>query len=737
MKPRHRGFLSKYNVSLKGRTRMTTEAEVVTLQHSQIFSSLQTYMHMLLLDSAFKTTKALEQKFLKSKLFINDGERCYTSMEHVFIGMKFTALVDQSIDEQYHLTRYIIGHEVGHMRLTSKRDWDSSVIRYNRDLGRFGHFARDLLNILEDRRMEYGMGMISPYLQRGFFVLGYRIVKNFPKEMQKTLDEALALGTVSAKTMLNVVRQAILYMSFTRMIPPIKNKEAVRWMKQIYPYIVYARKTKHTKFAVKATDQILSILQPLMDAYEEEDDSTEKIPSIFYVKDMGSYEPSDTSGIGEEGAKEGFAHSEETEKMMDKLIEEVKEELEEEAEEEGTLEVFKTTEIKRESTPRTGKATAEESGLRENVLRDYVDDITGNLESEFSGGEITPGHVKLLEADINEPVTKLILHKLLHSTKIKQKQNVKTQREETRIKELEAKVSSSAMHKHCKAVFKPREIMESFTQLEYSQLLEPLAPIIRKSVDEIKTISQKSMENILRGQRTGRLDRRAITNYAAFNDPKIFRTKEIDIEQMKMDVMLLIDVSGSNGAQMLNKKNDERVPRYVMNQIIGILLHETLKNLKFDHSIWTFDEAAVSHQRFSAIIDHSNCFDPHAGLCLKEVGAFAGNRDGYAIRYAGEYLNRWSTNDKRLLIVLSDGQPAASGYGGKSAMEDVKQAVTEVENGGSKVVGIFTGSEEENKYFNMMYDKPIFANNENIFELPKVLRQMLIKEFQEYMEKIV
>jgi nitric oxide reductase activation protein len=135
------------------------------------------------------------------------------------------------------------------------------------------------------------------------------------------------------------------------------------------------------------------------------------------------------------------------------------------------------------------------------------------------------------------------------------------------------------------------------------------------------------------------------------------------------------------------------------------------------------------------MVDFSNCFEKDSGLKLKDIGAYRNNRDGLAIAYAGDYLHQHSKSDKKLLIVLSDGQPYAANYGGHQAIHDVKKQVQDLKEKGISTIGIFTGHESENQYFKLMYESCLFANNDSIFSLPKELKIKLVKEFEDYLKK--
>lgn len=83
-------------------------------------------------------------------------------------------------------------------------------------------------------------------------------------------------------------------------------------------------------------------------------------------------------------------------------------------------------------------------------------------------------------------------------------------------------------------------------------------------------------------------------------------------------------------------------------------------------------------------------------LALMGIRARSNNFDGYSLRYASRILKKRSEAHK-LLVVISDGQPAASSYRGHSniGVADVKDAVRQATADGLVVHGIGIGSEGE------------------------------------------
>jgi hypothetical protein len=709
--------------------------EQIELNHPKLHQALTTFIRVVGLDGAFEENTHLEQKIARMNIHFNEEEGCYTNHEAIWLGLKFPFFTG-TIDEKYTTAKTVAGHEMAHVRFTCKKTWDQYVYRAMRDYKNLAGLAKDVLNIVEDRRIERLMGLVSEFLQANFFLLGFRVSKDIEEMVNAQINQPFPLD---AGMKLGMIRSGLLYISFMRMLPVFQNDEVMDYLKKCYKYVLYARSSNHTKGAVKASVKIMEILKPLIKEYNKESD--EKFEQIFKNKDVGTYHAQSEDDVTQTSEKgEAVAYPNELEEEMEKLINEAKEELDKDEDEDddgggssGIENEEENAEANEKNNSMNDKIFGEESESESETVRDFVDDITGNMDQIIELKKQIEKEAKKHENNAKEPVTREILHELLNSTKKEKMQQKKEQKEIEKIKELNPKIDSE-LHRGHKANFKDRTKMFQFSMNEYEGLKQEMMPYIKKTAREIEDLAQQTIARTLRQRKHGRLDRRKITKLAAFNDSRVFTKRKVDEEQLKMEVMLLVDVSGSNGAQMLNSKNDKYVSRYVWNQVVAILIHEILKEVEFEHTVWTFHE--YSNTEISTPIDRSNCFEKDAGMYLKEIGAWGSNRDGFAIRYAGEYLNKFSESEKRLLIVLSDGQPSASGYGGKPAMEDVKQAVKDVENDGAKVIGIFTGSESENKFFKSMYENHLFVNNESIVELPKKLKDLLIQEFREYLEQL-
>ena len=80
---------------------------------------------------------------------------------------------------------------------------------------------------------------------------------------------------------------------------------------------------------------------------------------------------------------------------------------------------------------------------------------------------------------------------------------------------------------------------------------------------------------------------------------------------------------------------------------------------------------------------------------MMDIAARGGNRDGAALRFVAERLLK-RDEQIRLLILVSDGQPAATGYYGTDAEADLRGIKREYQNKGITMFAAAIGDDKPN-----------------------------------------
>ena len=80
---------------------------------------------------------------------------------------------------------------------------------------------------------------------------------------------------------------------------------------------------------------------------------------------------------------------------------------------------------------------------------------------------------------------------------------------------------------------------------------------------------------------------------------------------------------------------------------------------------------------------------------MMDIAARGSNRDGAALRFVAEQLSK-RPEAVKILILVSDGQPADSGYGGSAAEEDLRGIKQEYQRKGILFVAAAIGDDKQN-----------------------------------------
>lgn len=239
---------------------------------------------------------------------------------------------------------------------------------------------------------------------------------------------------------------------------------------------------------------------------------------------------------------------------------------------------------------------------------------------------------------------------------------------------------------------------KSSLQHLYSKNLEPLQNGIRTLAKDLKRMFRSD-----RGNKThhtsGRIN---LYRYSSGRvSTRIFDKRRAPGEIDDLAVFILVDESGS----MWGDKE-------IAARQSCIALAETFDILDIPLYImgFTADDNGydANHMHY---VNWSNTVANR--LKLLNITARRNNFDGYSIRYAGEILKKKNAKHK-LLVVLSDGQPACFKYSDVSAIPDTKDAIKGVKEFAS-VLGVAIGN-NDTEQIRSLYEKD-FLHISNVNEL--------------------
>lgn len=147
-----------------------------------------------------------------------------------------------------------------------------------------------------------------------------------------------------------------------------------------------------------------------------------------------------------------------------------------------------------------------------------------------------------------------------------------------------------------------------------------------------------------------------------FRSPLIFDKKK-PREKHCAAVMLLVDESGSMGGRRITNA-----------RLAAIMLAEAMAEAGIPCSV--VGHSGDDRYNYSVELEHYTTFKNASAdrTSLAMIEARCQNRDGPAIRWASSILKKRPERNK-LMIVISDGQPAANRYYGEEAIFDTKAAI--------------------------------------------------------------
>lgn len=216
---------------------------------------------------------------------------------------------------------------------------------------------------------------------------------------------------------------------------------------------------------------------------------------------------------------------------------------------------------------------------------------------------------------------------------------------------------------------------------QYNAIAGPLLAISKQL--------QKSLLRQLRdqqrgGKQTGLLMGRRLDAHALFrSDGKVFTKNALPIQPPEMAVGLLLDESGSMCSQ----------DRATYARASAIILYDFCQALRvpvmvYGHTTGKDSVELYSYSEFDAI-------DREDKYRLVDISARGSNRDGAALRFVAERLSH-RTEELKLLILVSDGQPAHTGYYGTEAEADLRGIQQEYRRKGILFVAAAIGDDKEN-----------------------------------------
>lgn len=256
---------------------------------------------------------------------------------------------------------------------------------------------------------------------------------------------------------------------------------------------------------------------------------------------------------------------------------------------------------------------------------------------------------------------------------------------------------------------------------EYNHLhveLDRIAKRIAKNLDKI--IKERLKGDRLTGLYMGKqLD----CSKAYRKDKRIFSNKILPEKAPDMEVAVLVDCSGS-------MKNCERMNYAVK---CAYITWKFCNLLEIPCSIYghTTDYSPERHVLIQCVA-HPENLDNLDGKRIFMLRPLHNNRDGWAINFTAKYLSK-SQAQKKLLLIISDGVPAAKNYTYDSGKRDCREVIKKYKKKGIRIItaGIDSCAEEiKDVYLKDISPKEaaVFLDYSDMEKLPKAFATLIKKE---------
>ena len=316
-----------------------------------------------------------------------------------------------------------------------------------------------------------------------------------------------------------------------------------------------------------------------------------------------------------------------------------------------------------------------ESDESENEEQERLEHLKTEVENMLSEGSGTVTHD-------NDYVTETADHELENILNSAASAKVYSAVEDSLLDELKANlkdINFGDIHKNVDIVIHRQKTLYGSERELYDKAMIELKPI--------SMMLQKSIMNVLKQRQRGAAERGLLMgsrlDHSSYyrNDGKIFTKRNRPNDEISLAVGVLVDMSGSMSGERIRIAQAMTLVVYdfccALNIPVTIYGHDTIYGGSVD--LYSFAE-----------FDSLDGNDKYRLMNIHDGGS---NRDGCAVRFVAEKLCK-RTEQTKLFIVVSDGQPADSGYYGTAAELDLQGIRREYVNRGITFLAAAIGDDK-------------------------------------------
>lgn len=288
-----------------------------------------------------------------------------------------------------------------------------------------------------------------------------------------------------------------------------------------------------------------------------------------------------------------------------------------------------------------------------------------------------------------------------------EKERVKAETEEIR------EIEKGALHSGISVNYRRKTAVTSAMKEAYNAIAAEVKPYV-------KTLVRLIMPE-LKDKRQGGKNYGAIygnkfeSRSIARTDGRYFSKRKLPTDSPRLAVGVLVDESGS-----MNCGN-----RAIMARKAAILLE--MFTAELDIPTLICGHSTEGRNDFSLYsYAEPNKIDRNDKYRLADIKARSENRDGLALKIMCERMMKMDEEIK-LLIVISDGAPCDSGYGGPTAEREMKEICREYRKKGITIIAAAIGNDRD--AIQRIYEKG-FLDISDLSKLPKTLVGLIKKDIR-------
>lgn len=242
------------------------------------------------------------------------------------------------------------------------------------------------------------------------------------------------------------------------------------------------------------------------------------------------------------------------------------------------------------------------------------------------------------------------------------------------------KMDLGALHNHVDITIHRASVITQDMREKYKRIAAPLLPLSNRLQQELsRELHKRKYPQTMPGYALGK---RIDTKRLYRSDQKIF-TKNVPAKKgFDMAVAVLLDESGSMGSK----------DRYKYAQAAAIILQDFCYRLHIPLMVYGHSTSGDLVDLYSYVE-----YDVFADLDryrLADIQARRSNRDGAALRYVSRRLLERPERNK-ILILVSDGNPAHTNYWGEAAEEDLRAFRSEFVSCGGLLIAAAIGDDKD------------------------------------------